>query len=299
MSSFFTRNQNRSSQYISQHKSYEQKYNTSRMNLLIVVIFTAINLLLLVTNSDYYFLFSAFIPYFIAGTGMLLCGRFPEEFYVDEFEGMVILDNSVFVILLIISIVLTLLYLLAWFMSKKQRVGWLVFALVFFCLDTIGMFVISGISLESAFDILFHAWVIYYLVTGILAHYKHKKLPPEEIDGCFENEAVDVVSKEENSDQDSEKEKNSPIKRVADKDIKHRVLLEAQAFNLDICYRRVKHTNELVINGNVYDEIEGVFEFPHVLKAYIDGHYITAEYNGSYSLIFVDGENVAKKIRLV
>ncbi len=164
----------------SQREVYEQKYRSSRMNLLLVVVFTAINLLLLVTNSDTYFLFSAFIPFFISSMGMLLCGRFPEEFYTDGLEDMLFFDNSVFVILLIISVTLTLLYLLAWFMSSKNRVGWLIFALVFFGLDTLGMFFISGISLESIIDIVFHAWVIYYLIIGISVHYKLKKLPPEQ-----------------------------------------------------------------------------------------------------------------------
>ena len=60
---------------------YEQKYRSSRMNLLLVVIFTVVNLILLVTNTDTYFLFSAFIPYAIATIGMMLCGRLPEEYY--------------------------------------------------------------------------------------------------------------------------------------------------------------------------------------------------------------------------
>lgn len=157
----------------------EQKYKSSRMNLLLVVVFTAVNIGLLVTNADSYFLFSAFVPYFIASMGMLLCGRFPEEYYPD-LSGMTFFDDSVFVVLLVISIVLTLLYLLAWFMSKNNRVGWLIFALVFFGVDTLGMLLINGISFEAAIDILFHVWVIYDLSVGIRAHYKSKTLPTEE-----------------------------------------------------------------------------------------------------------------------
>lgn len=163
-----------------QHKILEQKYNSSRMNLLLVVVFTAINLVLLVTNSDSYFLFSAFIPYFITTMGMLLCGRFPAEFYGGEYNSLQFFGDSFFMVLLAISIVLMLLYLLAWFMSRKQHVGWLIFALVFFGLDTIGMLFINGFSVESIIDIVFHGWVIYYLILGISSHYKLKKLPPEE-----------------------------------------------------------------------------------------------------------------------
>jgi len=273
----------------SQHEIYEQKYHRSRVNLLLVVVFTAINLLLLVTNADSYFLFSAFIPYFIATIGMLLCGRFPEEYYTEELEGMAFLDNSVFVILLVVAVVLTLLYLLAWFMSSKNRVGWLIFALVFFGLDTIGLLLIGGISLDSVFDIVFHGWAIYDLILGVRAHYKWKKLPPEE---------EPVVAEGENPEEGATETSDSAILREAAKDVKHRVLLETRMFNYDICYRRVKHTNELVINGNVYDEYAGTIEPPHTLSAMVGGHYIEVGYTGSHSFISVDGQNVIKKLRL-
>ena len=100
---------------------YEQKYKVSRMNLLLVVAFTAVNLVLLITNANSYFLFSAFIPYFIATLGMLWCGRFPADYY-EGIEDIEFLDNSVFVVLFIIALALTALYLLAGIFSKKNRV---------------------------------------------------------------------------------------------------------------------------------------------------------------------------------
>ncbi len=284
----------------SQHKIYEQKYRTSRMNLLLVVVFTAINLFLLAINADLYFLFSAFIPYFITSIGMFICGRFPEEYYVDGLEEMIFLDNSVFVIMLVISLVLTLLYLLAWFMSNKQRVGWIIFALVFFGIDTLGMLFINGISVEAIFDILFHAWVIYYLILGIRAHYKLKNLPPEEeAEVSCEDTPEEIDGEEESPELVDEVISDSPVIRKADKNVKHKILLEKHIFNYDICYRRVKHTNELVINGNVYEELEGVIEFAHTLNARIDGHQIAVGYNGTHSFISFDGDIIARKLRLI
>ena len=162
--------------------SYEQKYNSSRINLLVVTVFTFINLVLLVSNSDLYFLFSAFVPYIIGTYAMILCGKFPAEYYTDGLEDVAIFDNTVFVILLAIAIIITILYLIAWIFSSKHRVGWLIFALVFFVIDTIGMFYFYGIALDSIIDILFHVWVIYYLCVGIYAHFKLKSLPDEEED---------------------------------------------------------------------------------------------------------------------
>ncbi len=292
MGRFYTQKQ------FSEREAYEQKYKVSRMNLLFVVICTAVNLLLLVANADSYFLFSAFVPYYIAGMGMLLCGRFPAEYYIEELEGMTFLDDSVFVVLLVLAIALTLLYLLAWFMSSKNRVGWLIFALVFFGLDTLGLLLINGIALQSLIDILFHAWVIYYLILGINAHAKLQKLPAEAEIPYGENPEGGEWNPED-PDSIFSGAVDSPILRVADKDVKHKVLLEARVLDYHICYRRVKHTNELVINGNVYDELEGVMEYPHILEARIDGHHIAVGLANMRSFIEVDGETIAKKWRLV
>ena len=267
------------------------------MNLLLVVAFTIVNILLLVANANSYFLFSAFIPYFLTSMGMLLCGRFPEEFYTDEFSNMEFFDNSVFVVILIISIAITLLYLLAWFMSRKNRSGWLVFALVLFSIDTLGMLFLNGIAIDSIMDILFHAWVIYYLIIGISASSNLKSLPA---DTTAEDLAINLDDIQESNAETSEpsSETNSTVLRDADKTVKHRVLLQTHIHNYDICYRRVKHTNELVINGKVYDELVATIEPPHTLQAHIDGHDISAGYNGAQSYITFDGKTISKKVRL-
>jgi len=269
------------------------------MNLLIVVIFTIINIVLLVTNADSYFLFSAFIPYFLVTWGMIMCGRFPADFYTDGLEDIEFLDSSFFIVMLVIAIAIVLLYLLAWIMSSKNRVGWLTFALVLFGIDTVGMLLIGGIALESVIDILFHGWVIYYLISGIIAHNKLKKLPIEEASKLSGDDFSEDASEDEEDDFVASETSDYIPLRTANRDVKHRVLAEARVSDYNICYRRVKSTNELVINGNVYDELNGVFESPHTLEARIDGHCITASYTGSHSVIEFDGEVVAKKLRLI
>ena len=159
---------------------YESKYATSRANLLLTAVFTVINLILLITNSNTYFLFSAFIPYYITSLGMLLCGRYPEEYYTDGLEDIIFINDSFFAVALTVAVVMVLFYLLAWLLSKKRRVGWLILSLVFFSLDTILMLLLNGIALDWIMDILFHGYVIYFLIMGINAHFKLKKLPLEE-----------------------------------------------------------------------------------------------------------------------
>ena len=63
---------------VNKPNNQETKYNSSIANLLLVVAFSVINIVLLVTNANTYFLFSAFIPYFVVDYGMYFCGLYPE-----------------------------------------------------------------------------------------------------------------------------------------------------------------------------------------------------------------------------
>lgn len=88
--------------------------------------------------------------------------------------------------------------------------------------------------------------------------------------------------------------------RRADTGIKHRVLLEATVDGYRICYRRVKSTNELVVNGVVYDEVKAALEFYHDLTVTLDGHRIHAGLDeDDFSYIIVDGIRVAEKKRWI
>ena len=93
---------------------------------------------------------------------------------------------------------------------------------------------------------------------------------------------------------------DSAVLRYADFAVKSRILLEAKAEGYTICYRRVKSTNELVINGRVYDEKKGFFEFEHKLMAVVGGHTIEAGYDGDeHSYITFDGNLIEYKRRLI
>lgn len=174
----FNKNQNQQAQPFSQRQQLERRYASARMNLLWVVLFTAINIVLLVSNSYTYFLFSAFIPYAIVDYGMIVCGKYPADFYGDLSQYQ-FFDTTVLVVLIAVAAVICVLYLLCWIFSKKRRVAWLIVGLVFFALDTVFM-LLGGISADRILDIVFHGWVIISLTGGIIAHSKLKKLPAEE-----------------------------------------------------------------------------------------------------------------------
>lgn len=185
-------NQNREVvQQGSERQILEAKYANSRHNILLVVIFSVINMALLLTNADTYFLFSAYVPYLLTDIGMLMCGMYPEEFYVGELSAMEFLGKGFLGVMLAIAGVILLLYLLSWIFCKKNRVGWMIFALVFFAIDTALLLLLNGIVLEMAVDYLIHAWVIISLAKGISAYYKAKKLPEDPVSEQIE-EVVQV-----------------------------------------------------------------------------------------------------------
>ena len=155
------------------------KYNKSTHNLLLVVIFSAINIVMLATNAGSYWLFSAIIPYYVVDYGMFWTGMYPEEYYA-EVPDIELMDSSFFVFTIVIAVVMVLAYLVCWLIARKKKVGALIFALVFFFIDTVGLFYLYGFSSDMILDIVFHGWVIVSLIIGIVAYFKAKDAQPEE-----------------------------------------------------------------------------------------------------------------------
>lgn len=269
----------------------EAKYKGSINNILLIIVFTVINVVLLVTNSDRYFLFSAFVPYYLADLGMYFCGMYPAEYYygiVDpQFYGKWFLAVTIAIGVVILSV-----YLLCWFFAKKKKLPGLIIALVLFVVDTLAMLYIIGISEDMILDLIFHAWVIISLVLGIVNYVKLKKLPEEEQTSVTEDNNAEVYG--------AQFAQNSWGLRRADNEVKSRTLLQAEESGYQIVYRRVKKVNELIVNGIVYDEYEALVEVPHTLSAVVDGHKIEVTYDDkSHMYIIFDGKQIAKKLRLL
>ena len=151
---------------MSPREEVEMKYKRSRANLLLVTIVSVVNLFTLALNGSY-FLFSASIP------------AIPVELAMPMSEEEVVVFSD-FIVPIIIGIILTVPYLLCWVFSKK-RVGWMIPALVFFSFYCLYILMLTLIE-PTAFiiDILFHAWVMFYLITGVINGFKLKKMPEDE-----------------------------------------------------------------------------------------------------------------------
>ena len=139
-------------------KTPETVFHSARSNLLLVVGFTAINVILQLISSDMYFLFSATTPMAFLDI-------------VKSAEVSALLPVAAVLAFIIIGV-----YLLCWFMSKKQS-AWLIVAAVLFGLDTLVLLGLYDLG-AMIIDLLMHAWVLYYLITGSVAAIKMKKQPP-------------------------------------------------------------------------------------------------------------------------
>lgn len=275
---------------LTERETLQNKYNAARGNLLLAIAFTAINMVLVFCDSSSYFLFSLFVPYFLTYMGMFITGTLPAEVYGEEFATMEFLPPKALAIMLVVAVVVLILYILSWIFSRKGKGGWLIFALVMFAIDTVLMLVLQGIAADSIIDLAFHGWVIFDLSRGIYAYSQLKRLPQEEVAEADE-EAVYETDEEIACE-------NSPVLRMADMDTKAKILLETEKDGFVITYRRVKRVNELVINGSVYDEYEALIENAHVLVGVVGGRTIEAGFDGFRSFIKIDGEIIAKKVRL-
>ena len=143
-----------------------------RSSLLTVLIFTVVNLVMLLLDSGTYFLFSASVPYYLTAFG------------IGMDMGMGEAGIGTFTLIALgISAAVLVLYLLCWLLSKKHP-GWFAVALVAFILDTLallGLALMMDLLTDSIMDFVFHIWVIVELVQAIRANGKLKKLAAQQL----------------------------------------------------------------------------------------------------------------------
>ena len=148
------------------------KIASGRHSLLLILLFTIVNLVMVVLDSGTYFLFSASVPYYLTAFAKGIDNGFAEGPWPE--------NGTYTMVALIISAVILLLFLLCWFLSKK-RTGWLVPALVLFALDTLALvwftLEIASDPVDNIVDFVFHFWAIWELFQAIRCGSKLKKLP--------------------------------------------------------------------------------------------------------------------------
>lgn len=167
-----------------------------------------------------------------------------------------------------------------WFLSKDRILG-LILAIVYFVAEL--LFELWVVDFEIVIiigELIGHGMIIAYLVYSICIFPKQKSM---------EDELLRDITEKINS---------TPIGLA--EDVKARIFLEEDILGRHVVYRRVKSVNQLVIDGNVYDEYKAVVEMPHELKAQIDNHIYEAGCDRtSMMYLAIDGERVKIKRRLI
>ena len=145
----------------------QKQINGARQSLLMILIFTLINLVMLVLDSGRYFLFSASVPYYLTAFCMGMDYGMGGSYF-----------GTFTVVALIVSAVVLAVYLVCWLLSKKKP-GWLILALVLFVLDTLVLVLVSlGFDMlaDNILDFIFHAWVIVEMIQAAVSNKKLKAL---------------------------------------------------------------------------------------------------------------------------
>lgn len=143
----------------------QARYSSARMNLMLVALFTALNVVMAAFEANFFMLFTAYVPYVITLIGQQM------SFLSGDALPLII---AVVMALLIVS-----LFFVCWIFSKKHR-GWMITALVCFSIDCAFLLYDVVVTPEVFIDylliILFHAYVMYYLIMGVISGAKLKRL---------------------------------------------------------------------------------------------------------------------------
>lgn len=157
---------------------YERELKAAQMGLLAVAILSVVNVLAVAFGLEFFLYFSASVPFYLTLYMADLCGvrspEFYEAYYGPDWQNeLQFTDMSAFYVAVAIALVLSALYFLFWYLSKKSRVG-MILALVYYTLDLLGylffaFFLFEIDMIATLIVLLFHAWVLYYLYLGVRA----------------------------------------------------------------------------------------------------------------------------------
>ncbi len=156
------------------------RYYSARNALMAIIVITIFNIIIALFGGGTYYIFTAFVPYYAVLTGMLYCGKLPDEWYEGSKSEYLFYDSSYLVIMIAFALAILAIFFICWLLSKKQKSGWLIAALVLFGIDTIGMLYFYGLYIDVLIDLACHVWIIVAMILGVVAAGKLKKMPPEE-----------------------------------------------------------------------------------------------------------------------
>ena len=167
---------NRSIKPVKTKEVFARELKTSNMNVLAVAILSLVNILMILIQADTYFPFSAAVPVYLVMFFGELCGMRSEEFYEANYgadwKSLEFLSEGLFWAIVAIAVVVAAVYFVLWYLSKKKKVFSTVL-MVLYAIDTVALLFFNVAIYEFTFmaiiELVFHAWVFYYLILALKA----------------------------------------------------------------------------------------------------------------------------------
>lgn len=144
-----------------------QQKASGKWMILLILIFTVVNMVLLVCGTERYFLFSADIPHYLTYYGMQM-----------ENNGF----GGYFAAMLIVALFFLGGYAMSWLMVSKNGT-WLKVALILWAMDTVALIVMAiGMKMFEAriMDLAVHALLLWEIFQALRANKRLENMPKEE-----------------------------------------------------------------------------------------------------------------------
>lgn len=244
----------------------KKKYNVGRNNLLLLVIFSTINVFTIVLTRTY-FLFSLSFPrYPILGIETLIA------------EGRIFKEDINYVSVGSIMFIPIILFLLCYIFSSKNRYNILLLSIILFSID-FGFTII----IFDYLDIVFHVYIYAILIFGYINGKKLETFITTAQE--HSNNTIDIIYDVEDS---------IPLR---DDKPKGRVLVGINHLGMDIVVKRRRKITELIIDGKVYAEFVGYLELKYRLVAFVNNRKVSFYFDGLKMHLYVNDVLLYKKIR--
>jgi hypothetical protein len=262
-----------------------QKFKTAKLNLLLVIVFSSINLLLMFIEADLNFLFSASAPQLFYGIG---------------FNITLETDDSMFATIgLVFAVAALLPYFVCWYFANRKRML-MVVALVFFSFDCLLLFVLLaliGFDISFLLELAFHVWVMICLISGVRAWNKLRGVSDDDFklllaSGTAQQQIGTVVDSED----DIVYTESMPLRTD---DNKGRILIEATHEFMHIVIKTRASLTTMIVDGQVYAEKKGLIDHDYTLHAHVNGKVIMGSFNNASMcmMLYVDKVLIMKKKR--
>lgn len=167
------------------HQQYSKRLAGTRLNILLLLILTVVNILISVTGGSSYFLFSIAVPYYLTCALVAWTGHLPQEIYDDPangWEGFEFWPDQLLYVAIVISVMIMVLYLLCWLFSKNHY-GWIIASAALFALDCLSFplcYWFFGFDASDLIDIFFHVYILGSMIVCIASGIKASKTPMPE-----------------------------------------------------------------------------------------------------------------------